>query len=70
MPHQEHRLPEHNTKVQTNAQIAVTTKRPTAIKQLDGFRDFKRELKLFILAHPFYLFNAFFTFKQDSRTSK
>jgi hypothetical protein len=43
--------------------IILYDKMPTRIKQLDSFRDFKRKLKLFLLAHPLYLLNEFFMFE-------
>jgi len=42
--------------------IRLYNKMPTRIQQLDSFRDFKRKLRLFLLAHPFYLLNEFLFF--------
>ena len=44
--------------------IILYNKIPTRIKQLGSFTDFKRKLKLFLLAHPFYLLNEFLMFEE------
>jgi len=50
--------------------IRLYNKIPTRIKQLDGVRDFKRKLKLFLLEHPIYSLNEFFIYEEDNRTNK